>query len=124
MSSDETVNLEALEDDILRDMDPSQAGRVRKILRLLTKLLGPGLSDRPGMILGYRGQFFFVNKDVEELERTLVNVYRYATLSDLQLMVALLEIRDVTISEASRVARVGIPIGKRCMFTRKGRVVF
>lgn len=119
MSSEITIDLEAWEASVLSDMDPSQAGRVQKILRLLTKLYSSHLHNRPELIIGNRFQEFYLTPVVEEIEQAVSGIYRYAKPEDIELMVGLLEWREITITEFTVPQRK-----RRCMNTIKGKIVF
>ncbi len=119
MSSEITIDLAAWEASVLSDMDPSQAGRVRKVLHLLNKLYASALPDRPNLVINMRSQAFTLVPEIQEIEQAVSGVYRYAKPDEIQLMLGLLEWRDITVTNYPMLHRK-----YRCMNTIKGKIVF
>ncbi len=116
--------IESLDQLALAEFDAAIAGRIRKVLYGYDKLVNYyKLSDRPHVVIGNRGQGFFVTPEVENMERCLFNMYRLLDEEGRSKATSLFEGLGFTV-EVKSVKRMGTSMVKYSFNTPKGKIQF
>lgn len=122
MTTDSTTR--TLEQLALEEFDPAIAGRIKKVILGYNRLVHfYKLSDRPHVVIGNRGQGFFVTPEAENMERCLSNMFRLLDDTGKSKVVALFEGMGFTI-DVRIVKRMGAEIKKYSFNTPKGKIQF
>lgn len=113
----------AIEKDLVDELEPALAGRVRKLLKAVDQMMASReIAFRPDMVIGWRHENAFLSRDVELIAEGMTNIYKYARPRSLRMVLALLEARSLRVGEF--VSAKGAHKSWRQLSTPKGRVVF
>jgi len=115
--------IDALEENLIGELEPALAGRVRKMFKALDRVMGAGFGNNPNLVLGWRVQKTFASPDVALVEEGMSNIYRYARPKSLSKVLALLEARGLTVS-IMKVKRRGPVAVWQSLNTPSGKIIF
>lgn len=115
--------IEALEENLISELEPALAGRVRKMFKALDRVMGAGLNNNPNTILAWRVQKTFVSQDAALVEEGMSNIYRYARPKSLGKVLELLEARGITVA-VLKIKRRGPVAVWQSLNTPCGKIIF